>query len=86
TAVPANVRQVHVTLVVRGNRPDTTGQRAFGQTDVFNWDYTGSGVADGFYRSTLHTIVDTPNLASRSFFVPTLRSSNDGTDTNTWGG
>jgi type IV pilus assembly protein PilW len=86
TAVPANVRQVHVALVVRGSRADPSGQRAFGQVSLFNWVNPGTGAADGFYRSTLHTIVETPNLASRSFFVPALRSSNDGTDTNTWGG
>jgi hypothetical protein len=72
-------------MVVRGSRADPTRVRAYGQANLFNWA-APSTQPDGFHRTTLHTIIETPNLASRSFFVPALRSSNDGTDTNTWGG
>jgi len=37
-------------------------------------------------RSVFRTVIYTPNLASRSFFNPTLRVSGDTRDFNTWGG
>ncbi|MFZ5439587.1 MAG: PilW family protein [Myxococcota bacterium] len=84
-ALPANIRSVSLTLVARSRRPEPSKRKLDGQVDLLNWDSTGSGQPDGFYRTMLHTVIETPNLASRSFFVPTLRTAS-GTDVNTWGG
>lgn len=83
---PANVRAVHVSMVLRGSRLEPNARRASRQGPIFNWTPSVTPVNDGFFRTTLHTAVSTSNLASRSFFVPALRSAADLRDLNSWGG
>lgn len=82
--LPANIRSVHVALVVRSSRTDPTGKKGSQAGIVFNCD---AGIAqDGFRRSVFHTAINTPNLWSRSAFGPSLRSPTDLRDLNSWGG
>lgn len=83
---PANVRGVHLSLVLRSSRLEPNARRASLQGPIFDWAPTGTPARDGFYRTTMHTVISTPNLASRSFFVPVLRSAADLRDLNSWGG
>lgn len=82
---PANIRSVHIALTMRSTRRDPTSKRASAPEDLFNYD-APAAVPDGFTRSTFHTIVNTPNILSRSFFLPVLRSASDTRDLNSWGG
>lgn len=82
--LPGNIRSVHVALVVRSSRTDPTGKKGTQSGTVFN--YAGPTATDGFRRSVFHTAINTPNLWSRSAFGPSLRSSTDLRDLNSWGG
>ncbi len=82
---PANIRSVHVALVLRSSRALPDGRRDLRSDDVFNWD-SPTPVPDGFKRTLFHTAVNTPNLMSRSGFAPALRSASDTRDLNRWGG
>lgn len=82
---PANVRSVHVALVLRSSRALPDGRRDLRSDDLFNWD-APTPVRDGFRRTLFHTAVNTPNLISRTGFAPALRSSSDLRDLNSWGG
>lgn len=84
-AHPANIRSVHVALVLRSSRVLPDGRRDFRPDDLFNWD-APTPVRDGFKRTLMHTAINTPNLLSRSGFAPALRSSSDLRDLNSWGG
>lgn len=85
-AHPANIRSVHVALVLRSTRAKPDGRREQPTGDLFNYDATPTPVADLFRRSLFFTAVNTPNLMSRSTFTPALRSSADTRDLNAWGG
>ena len=82
---PANIRSVHVAMVMRSSRALPDGRRDFTSADVFNWD-SPTPARDGFKRTFFHTALNTPNLISRSGFAPALRSSADLRDLNSWGG
>lgn len=71
---PANIRSVHIGIVLRSSRlmPNNTSETQLG--DLFNYD-APVPVRDGFKRSLFHTAVNTPNLLSRSGFMPALRTS-----------
>lgn len=86
-ANPANIRAVNVAFTVRTSRLEPTRRAAYPPASLFNYDAgTPPAVPDGYMRSVYRTVVYTPNLASRSFFNPTLRTSGDTRDFNTWGG
>lgn len=85
TGHPANIRSVHIALTVRSTRRDPTGRRSSAPEDLFNYD-APAATPDGWTRSTFHTVVNTPNILSRSFFLPVLRSASDTRDLNSWGG
>jgi type IV pilus assembly protein PilW len=85
TRHPANIRAVHVALVMRSSRASPTGRRTAASTSIFNGNVPAAP-EDGFLRSLMHTAVRTPNLLSRSSFVPQLRTASDTRDLNTWGG
>lgn len=82
---PANVRSVHVAMVMRSTRALPDGRRDLRPNDIYNWD-APTPVTDGFKRTFFHTSVNTSNLYSRSGFAPALRSSGDLRDLNSWGG
>jgi type IV pilus assembly protein PilW len=88
TADPANIRQVRISLLLRSVRKEQSDRTAFAQQQMEN--YTPSGAAalpDGFYRTWTTSTVRVPNLASRSFFLPPMKSGPlDPTDLNVWGG
>lgn len=84
SAHPANIRSVHVALVLRSSRPLPDGKRDLQSGTIFN--YAGPAGRDGYRRSLFHTGINTPNLNSRSGFMPALRSSSDLRDLNSWGG
>ncbi len=86
-ANPANIRSILIGFTVRTSRKEPTRRAAYRQENLFNFDAgTPTGVPDGFMRSVFRTVIYTPNLASRSFFNPTLRTAGDTRDFNTWGG
>lgn len=82
---PANIRSVHIAFTVRSTRRDPTSRRASSPEDLFNYNAPAS-LPDGWTRSTFHTTINTPNILSRSFFLPELRSASDLRDLNSWGG
>ena len=84
-ARPANIRSVHIALVMRSSRNNPTGRQEFRTDDLFNYD-APAPVQDGYKRSLFHSAIMTPNLVSRSGFGPALRATNAGTDLNSWGG
>lgn len=83
-AVP-NIRAVHLALTMRSTRRDPSGRRSTTPVDTFNWQAPVIN-PDGFNRATFHTVVHVPNMLSRSFFIPSLRTSTDVRDLNSWGG
>jgi hypothetical protein len=86
-ANPANIRSVLVGFTVRTSRIEPTRRSAYQRESIFNYDAgTPTGTGDGYMRSVFRTVIYTPNLASRSFFNPTLRAAGDTRDFNTWGG
>lgn len=85
SAHPANIRSVHVALVLRSSRTSPSGRTFEPAADLFNWDATVTA-RDRFQRSLFHTAINTPNTLSRSQFIPALRSSADLRDLNSWGG
>ena len=85
TGHPANIRSVHVAMVLRSSRALPDGRRDFRSDDLFNWD-APTLVRDGFKRTLFHTALNTPNLMSRSGFGPALSSTTDTRDLNHWGG
>ncbi len=85
TLHPANIRSIHVSFVSRSSRVEPTGRRMSQTEDLFNYDAPPSTI-DGYYRTTFHTAIAVPNMLSRSFFVPSLRSAADARDLNSWGG
>ncbi len=84
-AHPANIRSVHLALVIRSTRAMPDLRRDLRTDDLFNFD-APVPVTDGFKRSLFHTSVNTPNLLSRTGFMPALRTSTDLRDLNSWGG
>lgn len=85
TGTAANVRAVHIGLTLRSPRKDPTGRRATTVETLFNWE-APVRPPDGFTRTTFHGVMNVPNMLSRSFFLPSLRSSSDLRDLNSWGG
>lgn len=85
TGTVANIRTVHISLTMRTTRRDTTGRKLSKPLDSYNWA-APTMTEDGFNRAVFHTVVQVPNMLSRSFFVPSLRASSDARDLNTWGG
>lgn len=85
TAHPANIRSVHVALVLRSSRNLPDGRTDLQTGSLFNSPvYTPA--TDGFKRSLFHTSINTPNLLSRSGFMPSLRATGVVSDMNSWGG
>lgn len=82
--VPANIRAVHVALSVRSTRRDPTGRRAYTPERLF--DGRPDAGADGFNRSTFHTVIPVINMMSRAGFLPALRSEGVAGDANFKGG
>ena len=86
TALPANIRSVHVGLVLRAARRGANDGRLIARTtNLMNWTSANPG-NDTYVRSLFHSAINTPNLLSRSGFVPALRSAADLRDLNSWGG
>lgn len=89
TADPANIRQVRISVLLRSVRKEQSGRTAFAPPPMENYTPGGGGTAppDGFYRTWTTSTVRVPNLASRSFFLPPMKSGPlDPTDLNVWGG
>lgn len=84
-AHPANIRSVHLAVVLRSSRRSPEGRAQVQTGDLFNYDGPAPAL-DGFRRSLFHTVINTPNLLSRSGFMPSLRSAADLRDLNSWGG
>lgn len=82
---PANIRSVHLALVLRSSRALPDGRIELQTGNLFNYA-APTPVTDGYKRSLFHSGVSTPNLLSRSAFMPALRSSADPRDLNCWGG
>lgn len=88
SADAANVRAVSFDLAVRSRRAET--RKAYAQPRLAD-DPTAAVAADGYFHTSISTTVRTPNLASRTIFVPALRpagavaGSNEWMQ-NTWGG
>ncbi|MDP2275127.1 MAG: PilW family protein [Archangium sp.] len=85
TAHPANIRSVHVAVVLRSTRNLPNGRTEFQTGSLFNSPVYTPG-SDGFKRSLFHTTINTPNLLSRSNFMPSLRATGVVNDMNSWGG
>lgn len=81
---PANIRHVHIALVMRSSR-SLQGRLETQTDDLFNYNAPVVG-RDGFRRSLFHTAISVPNMLSRNGFMPSLRSSADTRDLNSWGG
>ena len=86
TRHPANIRSVHLVMVMRSSRalPDNS-RRDFTSSNTFNWS-PATPARDGFRRSRFHTALNTPNLMSRSGFAPALKTGSETRDLNIWGG
>ena len=82
---PANIRSVHVSMVMRSTRAMPDGHREFTSGNIFNWT-AATPVRDGFKRTVFHTAINTPNLLSRTNFTPALRAAGETNDLNIWGG
>lgn len=88
-AHPANIRQVQLTIGVRGDSTKKTG--TFGSVGSSSDEVTVegeevSGLPKEFYRTSVRTSIRVPNLSSRSFFVPTLKDPASTESLNVWGG
>lgn len=84
-AHPANIRSVHLALVLRSSRLSPTGRTNTSSDPIFNYA-APTPAFDGFHRAFFHTAISTPNLLSRTGFMPALRSAADTRDLNSWGG
>ncbi len=85
TRHPANIRMVRFNLALRSPRPEPTSRKAYVQRNMENG--TGALTApDGYYRAFMTSAARVPNLAGRSWFVPSPKSPTDTTDLNIWGG
>lgn len=81
---PANIRSVGVGLTVRSVRPSPSRSKGDNRK-LFNAEPVA--VDDGFFRTTVETSVRVPNMTSRAFFIPELRSPGVAGDIkNVWGG
>ncbi|QDF02898.1 PilW family protein [Myxococcus xanthus] len=81
---PANIRSVGVGLTVRSVRPLPSGKKNQGRK-LFNADPVNP--EDMFFRTTVETSLRIPNMTSRAFFIPELRSEGVAGDIkNVWGG
>ncbi|MGV3622032.1 MAG: PilW family protein [Archangium sp.] len=85
TGAVANIRTVQLSLTMRTSRRDATGRKLSKPLNSFNWE-APTMTEDGFNRAVFHTVVQVPNMLSRSFFVPSLRAASDTRDLNSWGG
>jgi len=81
----ANIRSVHIGMVLRSSRTSPTRRTSLTSPSLFNYA-APTQVNSTYDRSTFHTAITTPNLMSRTGFVPALRSSSDLRDLNSWGG
>ncbi len=73
TAVPANIRTVHVSMTVRTARRSPTPRRdqANNPPNLFNSEpVPAPGEPDGFARSVFHTVIPVTNMNSRTGFIP----------------
>lgn len=70
---PANIRSVRLSFVLRSMDREATGRQTFAPIRLENAPAV-STVADGFFRTSVTTAVRVPNMLSRSFFNPPLRS------------
>jgi type IV pilus assembly protein PilW len=84
-ARPANIRSVHIAIVLRSSRNNPTGAQQLRTDDLFNYD-APAPILDGFKRSNFHTAIMVPNMVSRSGFSPALRTTAVTNDLNSWGG
>ncbi|GHG68999.1 prepilin-type N-terminal cleavage/methylation domain-containing protein [Comamonas sp. JC664] len=81
---PANIRSVSVGLTVRSARHRPSGKPEAPRKLINAFPVTGE---DMFFRSTVETSVRIPNMTSRAFFIPELRSPGVAGDIkNVWGG
>ncbi|WP_426749358.1 prepilin-type N-terminal cleavage/methylation domain-containing protein [Myxococcus sp. Y35] len=81
---PANIRSVGVGLTVRSVRQLPSGTRSQARK-LFNAEPVAD--EDTFFRTTVETSVRIPNMTSRAFFIPELRSPGVAGDIkNVWGG
>lgn len=69
---PANIRAVRVNLSLRSARKENNRRQAFFRTPMENSTTTAATTGDGYFRTWLTSTVRTPNLTSRSFFLPPL--------------
>lgn len=88
---PANIRAVRATLVLRGEsrtaeRTENVGTTIEAENTTLTIGNTPGTPPVGFRRTVVRTAVGVPNMASRSFFVPALKSDGETTDGNVWGG
>lgn len=85
TASVANVRSVHLAMVLRTSRTNPQKKESKTSTSFFN--YTAPAQTTSLYdRAMFHTVINVPNMWSRTGFVPSLRTSSDLRDLNSWGG
>lgn len=75
TADPGNVRGVRMTAVVRSASRSRNGIVS-APVSLEN-HVLAAAAADGFYRSLVTMSIRTPNLQSKSFFIPPLMQSGD---------
>ncbi|AKQ68724.1 hypothetical protein A176_005636 [Myxococcus hansupus] len=81
---PANIRSVSVGLTVRSARHRPSGDAESARRLINAVPVSGE---DMFFRSTVETSVRIPNMTSRAFFIPELRSPGVAGDIkNVWGG
>ena len=75
----ANIRAIRVSIVVRSSRKQPNAARTSTQFVLENHDpgagVTAPGTEDGFYRTVMTSVIRTPNLLSRSFFIPPITAA-----------
>lgn len=84
---PANIRSVRLSFALRSMDREATGRQVFAPIRLENAPAV-STTPDGYYRTSLTSAVRVPNMLSRSFFNPPLRTDDTpaGTDLNFNGG
>lgn len=83
-AHPANIRAVRIGLTLKSQRPMPNKQKnAFPADSLGN--YTSPVVIDEFYRISLSTQVNIPNMAARAMMTPPMATV-VGDNNNKWGG
>jgi type IV pilus assembly protein PilW len=70
---PANIRSVRLSFALRSIDKEATGRQQYSPILLENAPAV-STVKDGYFRTSITTAVRVPNMLSRSFFNPPLRS------------